>query len=156
MNSRALEIAVGVFVAAGIAALFMLAMKVSNLSTYTGEGGYTLKANFENIGGLTLRSPVRISGVRIGHVTGIDYNSNLYEAVVTMVIGEQYQHLPKDTSASIYTAGLLGEQYISLSPGADATYLKNGDVIQHTQSALVLEQMIGQFLFNKAAEGSQK
>lgn len=152
-QSRTVEIWVGLFVAAGLAALFMLAMKVSNLSSFTDEDGYTLTARFENIGGLKVRSPVTVSGVKIGRVAGISYDNENYEALVTLNISAQYDKLPADTSASILTAGLLGEQYIGLEPGGEEEYLKDGDRIQLTQSALVLEKIIGQFLFSKAAEG---
>ncbi len=152
MNTRTIEIAVGLFVAAGIAALFMLAMKVSNLATYGGDDGYSIMARFDNIGGLNVRSPVSASGVRIGQVTGIEYDSGGYEARVTMLIEPQYDKFPIDTAASVLTSGLLGEQYISLEPGAEEQFLKSGGEIDLTQSALVLEQIIGQFLYSKAEE----
>ena len=155
-NNRVVEIVVGVFVALGIAALFMLAMKVSNLSNLGGDDGYELQARFDNIGGLKVMSPVSVAGVRIGRVVAIDFDQNRYEAVVKMMIEPGYDRLPTDTSASIFTAGLLGEQYISLEPGADDKYLHGGDQIKLTQSSLVMEQIIGQFLFDKAAEGSDK
>jgi len=151
---RVLEIVVGLFVAAGLGALFVLAMRVSNLSTFTEEGGYELIARFDNVGGLKVRSPVSVSGVRIGRVAAIDYDSNTFEAVVTMTIGARYDKFPEDTSAQIFTAGLLGEQYVALEPGGSEEVLKNGDTIQLTQSALVLEQIIGKFLFSRAAEGA--
>jgi phospholipid/cholesterol/gamma-HCH transport system substrate-binding protein len=151
-NKRAIEIWVGVFVAAGIAALFMLAMKVSNISAFADDGGYTVTARFENIGGLKARSPVSMAGVRIGRVSDITFDGQTYEAVVSMRIAEQYNTLPKDTSASIFTSGVLGENYVGLEPGAQETYLKEGDEIKITQSAVVLENLIGQFLFNKAQE----
>jgi phospholipid/cholesterol/gamma-HCH transport system substrate-binding protein len=156
LNIRSMEVAVGIFVAAGLAALLMLAMKVSNLSAFSEGAGYTLTAAFDNIGGLKVRSPVRIGGVRIGRVTAISYDEHTYQAVVTMTIQDKYNRLPTDTHASIYTSGLLGEQYIGLEPGASEKFLANGDQIKQTQSALVLEQLIGQFLFSKAAEGGQK
>lgn len=149
MSKRALEIAVGIFVALGIASLFMLAMKVSNLSAFDIEAGYTLKANFENIGGLKVRSPVRIGGVRIGRVVSIGYDSQHFEAVVTMSIDNRYDKLPSDTEAGIYTAGLLGEQYIGLEPGGAEEFLEDGGLIDETQSAIVLEKMIGNVLFDK-------
>jgi len=155
-NNRVVEIVVGVFVALGIAALFMLAMKVSNLSNLGGDEGYEIQARFDNIGGLKVMSPVSVAGVRIGRVVAIDFDQNRYEAVVKMMIEPGYNRLPRDTSASIFTAGLLGEQYISLEPGADDKYLHAGDQIKLTQSSLVMEQIIGQFLFGKAAEGSDK
>ena len=148
---RTIEIVVGMFVALGIASLFMLAMKVSNLSSFTMENGYQLQAHFENVGGLKQLSAVNMGGVRVGRVKSIDYDQQDYQAIVTMEIDSRYNRLPKDTSASIFTSGLLGEQYISLEPGADDVYLKNGDTIDLTQSALVMEQVIGKFLFSKAA-----
>lgn len=152
MNTRTLELMVGLFVAAGIAALFMLAMSASNLSTYGGDEGYTVKARFDNIGGLKARSPVSAGGVRIGRVTEIGYDMNGYEAWVTMAIDPQYDAFPIDTSASILTSGLLGEQYVGLEPGAEEEYLTSGSVITLTQSALVLEQIIGQFLYSQGDE----
>ncbi len=152
MTSRKIEILVGLFVAAAIAAFFMLAMSVSNLSSYSGGESYQLKARFDNIGGLKERSPVAAGGVRIGRVTDIQYNSETYEAIVSMAIEKQYDKFPVDTAASILTSGLLGEQFIGLEPGAEEEFLKQGDVIDLTQSALVLEQIIGQFLYSKADE----
>jgi len=152
-NNRVIEIVVGVFVALGIAALFMLAMKVSNLSSLGADEGYELQARFDNIGGLKVMSPVSVGGVRIGRVTGIDFDQQSYEAVVRMAIDPSFDRLPKDSSASIFTAGLLGEQYVSLEPGADEVFLRAGDELLLTQSSLVMEQIIGQFLFSKA-EGS--
>jgi phospholipid/cholesterol/gamma-HCH transport system substrate-binding protein len=150
MTSRKIEILVGLFVAAAIAAFFMLAMSVSNMSSYGTGGSYELKANFDNIGGLKVRSPVSAGGVRIGRVKDIHYNSDSYEAVVSMSIGLQYNKFPVDTAASVLTSGLLGEQFIGFEPGAEEDYLKDGDIIDLTQSALVLEQIIGQFLYSKA------
>jgi len=152
MNSRTLELMVGLFVAAGMAALFMMAMSVSNLASYGNGDGYEIKAKFDNIGGLKVRSPVSASGVRIGRVTAINYDQNDYEAVVTMVIEPKYNKFPTDTSASVLTSGLLGEQYVGLEPGAEDDYLKNGSKIDITQSALVLEQIVGQFLYSKGDE----
>ena len=152
MNTRTIEIAVGLFVAAGLAALFMLAMKVSNLATYGGDDGYLISARFDNIGGLKVRSPVSASGVRVGQVTDIKYDSGGYEARVTMSIEPQYDKFPTDTAASIMTSGLLGEQFVGLEPGAEEEFLKPGSEIEITQSALVLEQIIGQFLYSKAEE----
>ena len=152
MSTRTIEIAVGLFVAAGFAALFMLAMKVSNLANYTGDDGYEILARFDNIGGLKVRSPVAASGVRVGQVTGIEYDSGGYEARVTMSIDPQYDKFPTDTAASVLTSGLLGEQFIGLQPGAEEEYLMAGSEIELTQSALVLEQIVGQFLYSKAEE----
>ncbi len=151
-QNRSIEIAVGVFVAAGLAALFVLAMKVSNLSAFSSEDGYLLEARFDNIGGLKERAPVTMAGVRVGRVERIGFDNETYEAVVQLNIEHQYNTLPKDTSASIYTSGLLGEQYVALEPGGAMEYMQANDSFKITQSALVLEEMIGQFLF-KAAEG---
>jgi phospholipid/cholesterol/gamma-HCH transport system substrate-binding protein len=152
MSIRTIEIAVGLFVAAGLAALFMLAMKVSNLANYTGDDGYEISARFDNIGGLKVRSPVAASGVRVGQVVAIEYDSGGYEARVTMSIDPQYDKFPTDTAASVLTSGLLGEQFIGLQPGAEEEFLKAGSEIELTQSALVLEQIIGQFLYSMAEE----
>lgn len=150
MQSKQTEILVGLFVAAGLAALFMLAMKVSNLGDLTDEKGYQVTANFQNIGGLKPRSPVSMAGVRVGRVASIELDPETYDAVVTLNIYPQYDNIPMDSSASIFTAGLLGEQYIGLEAGADDFYLADGDEITLTQPAVVLEQIIGQFLYSKA------
>ncbi len=152
MSIRTIEIAVGLFVAAGLAALFMLAMKVSNLANYTGDDGYVISARFDNIGGLKVRSPVAASGVRVGQVVDIEYDSDGYEARVSMSIDPQYDKFPIDTAASVLTSGLLGEQFIGLLPGAEEEFLQAGSEIELTQSALVLEQIVGQFLYSKAEE----
>jgi len=152
-QTRMMEIAVGFFVACGMAALFVLAMKVSNIASIGDNRGYTLSAHFDNIGGLKVRAPVTIGGVRIGRVTGVGFDEKTYQAVVTLQIEDKYRRLPEDSSASIFTAGLLGEQYVALEPGGSETFFKNGDSIKLTQSALVMEQLIGRFLFQKAAEG---
>jgi phospholipid/cholesterol/gamma-HCH transport system substrate-binding protein len=146
MNKRWIEVLVGVFVAAGFAALFMLSMKVSNISAFNQEEGYMITARFDNIGGLKAKAPVRIGGVRIGRVLSIDYDNNKLEAVVKMVISGKYNRLPDDSTANIYTAGLLGEQYVGLEPGGSDEFLKDGSMVAETQSAFVLERMIGKFL----------
>lgn len=146
MNSRLVEIWVGIFIAAGAAALFMLAMKVSNLSSYTDDDGFAITARFEDASGLKVRSPVSMAGVRIGRVTEIMFDKTSLEAIVTMQIEKNYDTLPKDTSASIYTAGLLGEKYVGLEPGGDEASLKQGDRIKLTQGSMVLEKLIGQFV----------
>ncbi len=150
IQSKQTEILVGLFVAAGLAALFMLAMKVSNLGDFTDEKGYQVTASFQNIGGLKPRSPVSMAGVRVGRVADIKLDPETYDAVVTLNIYSQYDNIPLDSSASIFTAGLLGEQYIGLQAGADDFYLADGDEITLTQPAVVLEQIIGQFLYSKA------
>jgi len=151
MTTRAIEIWVGLFIAAGMAALFMLAMKVSNLSTYNSDGGFEVNARFDDISGLKVRSPVTMSGVRIGRVTGIEFDDQALQAVVTIKIDASHKTLPRYTSASIYSAGLLGEKYIGLEPGADGEegedkYLKPGAAILQTQDSLVLEKLIAQFI----------
>ena len=150
IQSKQTEILVGLFVAAGLAALIMLEMKVSNLGDFTDEIGYQLTDNFQNIGGLKPRSPVSMAGVRVGRVADIKLDPETYDAVVTLNIYSQYDNIPLDSSASIFTAGLLGEQYIGLQAGADDFYLADGDEITLTQPAVVLEQIIGQFLYSKA------
>ena len=146
MTTRLTEIWVGIFVAAGLAALFMLAMKVSNLSSYSNDEGYEITARFQDISGLKVRSPVTMAGVRIGRVTDIGFDKQTFEAVVTMRVESGYDTLPKDTSASIYTAGLLGEKYIGLEPGGDEKNMQQGDNIKLTQDSMVLEKLIGQFV----------
>lgn len=155
MTVRKTEILVGAFMAAGLIALFFLAMKVSNLSAVSTGDGYRLTARFDNVGSLKAKAPVSMAGVRIGRVEAIAFDRETYEAVVTLHIDKTYDTIPDDTFANIFTAGLLGEQYIGLDPGAAEAFLADGDQVAHTQSALVLEQMIGQFLYSKAEEGSQ-
>lgn len=150
-QSRTVEVIVGIFIAIGLAALFMLAMKVSNLSLIAKKDTYSVVAEFQNIGGLKVRSPVTLAGVTIGRVNSIRIDPQTYEARVKMNIESEYNYLPEDTAASIYTAGLLGEQYVALAPGGSEIYLEEGGKITLTQSALVLEQIIGQFLYSKAA-----
>lgn len=152
MQTRTAEIWVGLFIVAGMAAMFFLAMKVSNLNKYGVEEGYRVVAHFENVGGLKVRSPVSVSGVIVGRVAAIEYDNQNYQALVTINIDKRYSAFPEDTSASIFTSGLLGEQYIGLDPGGSDKFLKEGDEIRITQSAVILEKVIGQFLFSKAAE----
>jgi phospholipid/cholesterol/gamma-HCH transport system substrate-binding protein len=148
-----LEMAVGAFMVLGCVALFFLAMQVSNLSELSGGQGYRITARFDNIGSLKVRAPVSMAGVRVGRVEAITYDQQRYQAVVTLRIEEEFDEIPTDTFASIYTAGLLGEKYIGLDPGGSLDFLTDGDQIEHTQSALVLEQMIGRFLLSKAEGG---
>lgn len=149
MERTTLDLWVGAFVVAGIAALVVLALKVGNLSTYNMSESYELQAHFINVGGLKPTASVRSSGVLVGRVTGIVLDTERYEAKVTMSIDNRYQ-FPKDTFANILTSGLLGEQYIGLMPGGDETMLRAGDEFKKTQSAIVLEEMIGKFLYNGA------
>ena len=150
MYSKTVQVWVGVFVMAGMASLLMLSMKVSNISAFTETEGYEVTANFENIGGLKVRSPVSMAGVVVGRVAKIGFDRESYEAVVTIKIQDQYDNIPEDASASIFTAGLLGEQYIGLEAGGSEEFLKQGSELQLTQSAIVLEQIIGQFLVSQA------
>ncbi len=147
-----LDLWVGLFVVAGIAALVVLAFKVGNMSSMGGGETYSITANFDNIGGLKPRAAIKSAGVVVGRVTAISFNNDRFTAKVTMAIEKNYQ-FPKDTTASILTSGLLGEQYIGLEGGGDDQMLKAGDNIRLTQSAVVLEKLISQFLFDKAAEG---
>ncbi|SOD40296.1 outer membrane lipid asymmetry maintenance protein MlaD [Nitrosovibrio sp. Nv4] len=152
MQRTTMDLWVGLFVMAGVGALLVLALKVGNLGTYSAADSYTLTGNFENIGGLKVRAPVKSAGVVVGRVTDIQFSTETYDALVIMSIDSRYQ-FPKDTFASILTSGLIGEQYIGLAAGGDDAMLKSGDKMMKTNSALVLEEMIGRFLFNKASEG---
>lgn len=151
MSRTTIDLWVGIFVALGAAALFGLAMKVGNLTTSDIGKTYAVDAAFENIGGLKPRAPVKSAGVVVGRVGGIRFDSKTYEAIVELKIDERF-NFPADTFANIYTAGLLGEQYIGLEAGGDEILLKDGDKITYTQDAVVLEKMISQFLYNKASE----
>ena len=152
MNKTVLDLWVGLFVIAGIAALLFLALKVGSMSTVNASESYVVVALFDNIGGLKPRAPVKSAGVVVGRVADIGFDSQNYEAKVTLRIDKRYE-FPKDTTASIMTSGLLGEQYIGLEAGGDSVKLANKDRILITQSAVVLENLIGQFLFGKAQEG---
>lgn len=156
MDRTVLDLWVGAFVAAGIAALLILALKVGNASTTFNVGDtYKVSADFDNIGGLKVRAPVKSAGVVVGRVAEIQFNNENFRARVVMNIDKRYQ-FPKDSSASILTSGLLGEQYIGLEPGGDPDNIQSGGSFKLTQSAVVLEKLIGQFLYNKAAEGDGK
>lgn len=151
MQSKALELLVGLFFTLGVAAVFILTFRVASLNG-AGEGdSFSVSADFENIGGLKPGAAVTMAGVRIGRVRSIVIEPTTFEARVTMRIGEAYSNIPKDSSASIFTAGLLGEQYIGLSPGGEDAVLAEGDTIKFTQSALVLENLIGQFVAGMAS-----
>lgn len=152
MERSTLDLWVGLFVVAGVAALVILAMKVSNMSNVSTGETYQLSANFDNIGGLKPRAPVKSAGVVVGRVTDIRFDNDKFVARVMMNIDKVYK-FPKDSTASVLTSGLLGEQYIGLEGGGDTVNLSNGENIRHTQSAVVLEKLIGQFLYSKAAEG---
>ena len=153
MNSRrVVEFWVGLFVAAGCVALFVLAMKVSNLSSISMGESYHINAHFANIGGLSVRAPIKVSGVLVGRVSEIGYDEEKREALVTFSIEKRFDKFPTDTSASILTAGLLGEQYIGLVPGVLDTNLKDGDRIIFTDSAVTLESIIGKIFTQKVEE----
>ncbi|WP_299879365.1 outer membrane lipid asymmetry maintenance protein MlaD [uncultured Cocleimonas sp.] len=145
-SSRTAEITVGALFVLGVLALFALAMNVSNISSFSADKGFNVTAKFGNVGGLKTKAKVTLSGVTVGRVTEIFYDKKSFRATVVMAIDPQYDYLPEDTQASIYTAGLLGEQYVSLEPGAEEVSLKEGSVIQLTQSAVVLEEIIGKVL----------
>ena len=153
-DPRLIEISVGAFVALGLAALLMLAMKVANLAEFSAPQGYEVRAYFDNIGGLQVRSPVKMGGVVVGRVTAISYDSERYQAKVTLRIERGYDHIPNDTAANIYTAGLLGEQYVGLEAGGEENYLRENREITITQSAVVLEKAMQEFLYNKTAKSS--
>jgi len=153
-NKVILELWVGLFVLAGVAALGFLAFKVGSFSGGEFTDTYRITAKFSNIGGLTTKAPVSLAGVRIGRVSSIRIDPNNYNAVVEMSIDSQYDNLPLDTSASILTEGLLGSQYVGLQPGGDDIYLREGDEVMLTQSEVILERLISQMLFSKA-EGDE-
>ena len=151
MNRSMIDLWVGVFVAAGFAGLLFLALKVGNLASFSTAKSYQVQANFLNIGGLKVRGPVKSAGVVVGRVTEIRFDTETYKAIVSLDLDSAYQ-FPRDTSAEILTSGILGEQYIGLEAGGDGVMLKQGDRIRLTQDAVVLENLISQFLFSKAAE----
>jgi phospholipid/cholesterol/gamma-HCH transport system substrate-binding protein len=151
MSTRSIETLVGLFVLLGLIALLFLALKAANLGNFNTESTYSIAARFDNIGGLKVRAPVRSAGVTVGRVTAITLDPKTYQGVVSMDIRLGFK-FPKDSSAKILTAGLLGDQYVGLEPGGDEVNLAPGATISQTQSALVLENLIGQVLFNKAAE----
>ncbi len=155
-STRNVEIWVGIFVALGVAALLMLSMKVSNLGNLFAEQGYTITAQFGNIGGLKIKSPVKMSGVLVGRVTNVSFDNEYYQAIVTMNIESKYNKIPIDVSASILTAGLLGEQYIGLDTVGGDEFLVDGDGIDPglTQSAVIVEKLISRYLYNMASKAT--
>ncbi len=155
MTRKELDLWVGIFAVIGIGAMLFLSLKVANLASFSTADTYQIQAKFENIGSLKVRAPVKSAGVVVGRVSEIHFDNESFEAVVTLNIDGRFR-FPKDSSAKIMTAGLLGEQYIGVSAGGDSVNLKNGDTLKLTQSAVVLENLIGQFLYNKAAEGDGK
>jgi phospholipid/cholesterol/gamma-HCH transport system substrate-binding protein len=153
MNKTVLDLWVGLFVVAGIAAILFLALKVGSMNAVNASDSYQVTANFENIGGLKSRAPVKSAGVVIGRVADVGFDAETYEAVVTLRLDKRYA-FPKDTSAAILTSGLLGEQYIGLAAGGDSVKLKDKDRILITQDAVVLENLISKFMYSKAQEGA--
>ena len=151
MERTTIDLWFGAFVAAGFAALLVLSMKVGNLGAERTGATYNVEARFDNIGGLKVRAPVRSAGVTVGRVSDIHFDNKRYQADVTLSLDKRYT-FPKDTSAAILTSGLLGENYVGLDAGGDDQNLKAGDRITITQSAVVLERLISQFLFSKAQE----
>jgi phospholipid/cholesterol/gamma-HCH transport system substrate-binding protein len=155
VNRKTIDLWVGIFVAIGIGAILFLALKVGNLVAFGTTPGYRLDAAFDNIGGLKVRAPVKAAGVVVGRVERVRFDQKTYQAVVTMKIDEGNQ-FTADTIASILTSGLLGEVYVGLDVGGDTKMLTDGATIGKTQSAVVLEKLIGQFLFDRAANGGAK
>jgi phospholipid/cholesterol/gamma-HCH transport system substrate-binding protein len=155
MNRATIDLWVGIFVVLGIGALLFLALKVGNLATFSAGENYNVQARFVNIGSLKVRAPIKSAGVVVGRVADIRFDNETYEALVSMNLDQHYQ-FPRDSTAKILTSGILGEQYIGLEAGGDGVMLKNGDRVRLTQSAVVLENLISQFLFNKAAEGKDE
>ncbi|MDH3355037.1 MAG: outer membrane lipid asymmetry maintenance protein MlaD [Chromatiales bacterium] len=168
MNLRVIEIGVGIFVAIGLAALLILSLQVSNLTLLDNGPSYQVTARFQNISGLKVRAPVSVAGVRVGEVADIHFDPETYEAVATLTISEQYDQLPIDSQAGIRTAGLLGEKYVALVPGSGFAFgadedgedskpqmLVDGSEITDTSSSMVLEELIGQFIFGKGDKGGQ-
>lgn len=152
-RNRIIDLWVGLFAVLGIAAVLFLAFKAANATAFRADQTYHIKAKFDNIGGLRVRAPVKSAGVVVGRVLDIELDRKEFDAVVTLAISSKYE-FPKDTSAKILTSGLLGEQFIGLSAGGDTANLQDGDVLKITQSAVLLENLISQFLFNRAAEGT--
>ncbi|NWG31136.1 MAG: outer membrane lipid asymmetry maintenance protein MlaD [Rhodocyclaceae bacterium] len=151
MNRAAIDLWVGIFVALGLGALLFLALKAGNLTATDVGETYALQARFDNIGGLKVRAPVKSAGVVVGRVGEIRFDTETYTALVGLNIDKRYR-FPRDTFATINTSGLLGEQYVGFEPGGDSEMLKPGDMVKKTQSAMVLEKLISQFMFNKASE----
>jgi phospholipid/cholesterol/gamma-HCH transport system substrate-binding protein len=152
MQRKSLDVWVGLFMVLGAAALMFLALKAGNMSSVSFGDTYSVKTKFDNIGGLKPQAAVKSAGVLVGRVASIGFDDKSFQAVVTLSLDSRYK-FPKDSSAKILTAGLLGEQYIGMEAGGDTNNLVPGDVIKMTQSAIVLENLISQFLYSKAAEG---
>ena len=154
MRKSAIDVWVGIFVAIGLLAALFLALKVGNMNAVSFQPTYTITARFDNIGGLKPRAPVKSAGVVVGRIADIRFDDTTYQATVTMTLERSYQ-FPKDSAAKILTSGLLGEQYVGLEAGGSDQMLAQGNMITQTQSAVVLENLISQFLYNKAADGGK-
>ncbi len=152
MGKKQIETLVGLFVLVGALAIVFLSLKAANLASFTFDSTYMLIARFDNVGGLKMRAPVKSAGVTVGRIESILFDDKNFQGLVKMDIDRRYR-FPADTSAKILTSGLLGDQYVGLEPGADEKELNPGDTIKLTQSAVVLENLIGQMLYSKAAEG---
>ncbi len=152
-QSRTVELGTGLFVLLGLAALLFLTTQTSNLGSYFGASGYSVTARFNNVGGLSVRAPVTMAGVTIGRVDSINFDAQQFKAVVTLRIAPEFDQLPEDSDASILTSGLLGGQYIGLNPGGSLDNLSEGSEIEFTQSAIVLEDLIGRYLLQSGGDG---
>ena len=154
-QTRAVELGTGLFVFLGVAALFFLTTQTTNLQ-YQGDAGYRVTARFDNVGSLKIRAPVSMAGVTIGRVEVIKFDGDVLDAVVTLRIGNEFDKIPDDSDATILTSGLLGAQYVGLEAGGSDSYFEDGDEIEFTQSAIVLEQLIGKYLLQGGAPSSQE
>ena len=155
-QSRAIDLSTGLFVMLGFAALFFMVTQITSRGVVWHEHDYRLTARFDNVGGLKVGAPVSIGGVTVGRVESIDYDTKNYKALVRLIVQSRYDKIPNDSDVAIYTAGLLGGQYVGFTPGGSETYFKDGDQIELTQSAVVLENLISKFLFDKAGQGESK
>ena len=155
-QTRSVELGTGLFVLLGFAALFFLTTQTVGSSSFSSDDGYEVTARFENVGSLKDRAPVAMSGVTIGRVTSVIFDSDSLEAVVTFVIDKQYDRIPEDSDASILTAGLLGSQYIGLAPGGSDMNLEEGSEIEFTQSAIVIESLISKYLFSSSSKEDEE
>jgi len=151
-QSRAIDVSTGLFVLLGFAAIMFLVTQITNRDVAWGEKAYRLKAQFENVGGLKAGAPVSMAGVTIGRVESIGYDMNLFKAVVTLRIDARYDQIPNDSDASIFTAGLLGGQYIGITPGSSEEPYRDGDSVEFVQDAIVLENLISKYLFSQAGK----
>lgn len=155
-QTRAIEFSTGLFALLGFAALFFLTTQITNREIRFGESGYRLIAKFENVGSLKVGAPVSMAGVTIGRVEAIDFDTTEFKAAATLRVDSRFNQIPEDSDASIYTAGLLGGQYIGIGPGGSETYFQDGDQIEFTQSAIVLESLISKFLFSLAGKDDEE